>query len=82
MIAVLAVTDGTDSKDNTYIRGFLTKESNGLRQIISTLIHGEFLLLEQYSWSFLTIIHNLARLFQAINVVSAQCQENCLIVFC
>ena len=51
------------------------KQLNSLQQIISTLLCSQFLLLEQRLWALLAVVHYLASLLEAVNVVGTQREE-------
>ena len=54
----------------------LAKDIDGLTQIVCTFIHREFFLSKKQLRTLLTIIDNLARLFQTIDMVRAEREES------
>ena len=77
MIAVFAITDRTDGEDDMHIGILLAKEIDGLLKIVGTLIYRQIFFIKQGSGAFLTIIDNLTRFLQAIDMIGAQSKEDC-----
>ena len=71
MIAVFAITDGTDRQHHLYVWTTLPQDVNGFPQIVGTLIYGQLLFLEETLRSFLTVVHNLSCLFQTVDMISS-----------
>ena len=76
MIAVFAVADGADGQHHADVRTVTSEQFDGFLQIVSTRIYCQFFLLKQCGRALLTVVHNLASLFQTIYMVRAQRQEN------
>ena len=71
MIAVFAITDRTDGEDDMHIGILLAEEIDGLLKIVGTLIYRQIFFIKQGSGAFLTIINNLTRFLQAIDMIGA-----------
>ena len=76
VVAIFAVADGTDGEDYLNVGTMTAQQFNDTEQIVGTLIDGQLFFLKEGGWPLLTVIDNLARILQAINVVSAKRQEH------
>ena len=75
MIAVLAVTDGTDGEDDLDVGTTAAKEVDSTEQVVGTLVDRQFFLLEKDCRPLLTVVDNLARLTEAVDVVGTEGEE-------
>ena len=66
---------GKDWND-TDARVHLTKEGNGLSQVVGTLIDREFLFLKEGCWALLAVIYDLACFLQTIDMIGTKSEEN------
>jgi hypothetical protein len=76
MIAIFAITDRTDSEDDADIGIFLTQKRNSLLQVVGTGFDGEFLFRKERLRTLLTVVDNFTCLFQTINVVRTEGEED------
>ena len=76
MVAVLAVADGTDGEDNMNVGTVATEEVDGATQVLGTLVDGELLFLKKGGGTLLAVVYYLTSLFQAIDVVGAEGEED------
>ena len=71
VVAVLAIADGTDGKDDAHSGVALLQQRDTLLQSFAALLHRQLFFLEQPLRTLLAVIDNLAGLLQPIDVVGA-----------
>ena len=76
VIAIFAVTDGTDGEDNVDVGATGTQQVDDAHQVVGTFVDGEQFLLKQRGRALLTVVNNIARLLQAVHVVGAEGDED------
>ena len=58
------------------VRTATTEKFNGLPQVVGAFVNGQLFFLKEGGGPFLTVINNLARLFQPVDVVRAEGNED------
>ena len=75
MVAVFAITDGTNGEHDAHIGIGGMQDVDGLLQVIGTLIYRELLLGKERLGALLAVIYYLACFIENINVIGVESEE-------